>query len=525
MDMNDFFVGATLRICSSLEIEKALKQCLIYIREYLPADQLLISHHDLENKIFNIIASASIEDVAPAVVQIPIPQAYFDRQGSFEDVWIANDVGNHFIFKHYLNYLDGNSSAINLRLIIGEKFIGSLVIISHGKNNYTEHHAELLALLKEPFGIAMANSLKHREVLKLQESLKDHNRYLQTELLRISGDDIIGKNSGMRGVMEAVNQVAHLQTPVLLIGDTGTGKEVIANAIHGLSPRKDRPFIKVNCGAIPGTIIDSELFGHERGAFTGAIAQKRGHFERAHEGTILLDEIGELPHDAQLRMLRVLQDKEIYRVGGSKPIKVNIRLIAATHRNLEDLVQKDKFRKDLFFRLMVFPIMIPPLRDRKSDIPGLTQHFIDKKSREMGVTGPFHIAPGDMEHLISYDWPGNVRELENAVERALIIRSGSCLDFRGIIKPTSMQSAGRDRPSTDQVRPIDQLISEEIMKALAQAHGKVEGTNGAADILRINPSTLRGRMKKMGIPFGRHYAKKAERSKKKPPEPLSTFSK
>ena len=209
------------------------------------------------------------------------------------------------------------------------------------KNKYTEDHAKLLALLKEPFGIALANSLKHREVLKLQESLKDHNRYLQTELLRISGDDIIGKNSGLCAVMEAVNQVAHLQTPVLLIGDTGTGKEVIANAIHSLSSRKDRPFIKVNCGAIPGTIIDSELFGHERGAFTGAIAQKRGHFERAHEGTILLDEIGELPHDAQLRMLRVLQDQVIYRVGGSKPIKVNVRLIAATHRDLEDLVRKD----------------------------------------------------------------------------------------------------------------------------------------------------------------------------------------
>ncbi len=505
MDMNNFFVGATLSICSSLDIGKALWKCLMYIRDYMPAEQMLIAQHDLENRTFNVISFASVNDSKLTINQVPIPDEYFSWQGSLQDVWIANDVENHYIMKHHKDYIDGNSSAINLRLIVGEQFIGSLVIISKGKNRYTETHARLLVLLKEPFGIALANSLKHREVLKLQERLKDHNRYLQTELLRISGDDIIGKNSGLRRVMEAVNQVAQLQTPILLIGDTGTGKEVIANAIHSLSPRKDRPFIKVNCGAIPANIIDSELFGHERGAFTGAIAQKYGHFERAHEGTILLDEIGELPHDAQLRMLRVLQDKEIYRVGGSKSIKVNIRLIAATHQNLEDLVQKEKFRRDLFFRLMVFPIMIPPLKDRRIDIPSLTQHFIDKKSLEMGINGPFHLAPGALDKLIDYDWPGNVRELENAIERALILRKGSLLDFRDIIQPVSVQNVRKEVSFIDEVSPLDQLISKEIMKALALTRGKVEGKNGAADILMVNPSTLRSRMKKMGIPFGRNY--------------------
>ncbi|MDP2854085.1 MAG: sigma 54-interacting transcriptional regulator [Smithellaceae bacterium] len=505
MDEKDFFIGATLRICSSLEIETALWKCLMYIRDYVPADKLFLTHHDLNNRAINIIASATTEGGLLSSDRVPMAQNYSEWLQSLEDVWVANDVETHYMMKYYLDYIDRNISVLNARLIVGEHFIGSLIVHAAGKNCYTDEHARMMALLKEPFGIALANSLKHREVLKLQDRLKDDNRYLQTELLRISGSDIIGKNAGLRSVMEAVNLVAYLQTPVLLIGDTGTGKEVIANAIHSLSPRKDGPFIKVNCGAIPETIIDSELFGHERGAFTGAIAQKRGHFERAHEGTILLDEIGELPHDAQLRMLRVLQDKEIYRVGGSKPVKVNIRLIAATHRNLEDLVQSEKFRRDLYFRLKVFPIMIPPLKNRKGDIPNMTQHFIDKKSQEMGITGPFSLSPGALDDLIDYDWPGNVRELENAVERALILRKNRVLDFKDIINPFSQGVPGKGVPKGNQWPALDQRIAEEITKVLTMTGGKVEGNHGAAEILGVKPNTLRSRMKKMGIPFGRHY--------------------
>ena len=401
------------------------------------------------------------------------------------------------MMKHYLHYVNKESSCLNLRLVIGKQFIGALFVIARGKNRFTEEHAKLLLLLKEPFGIAVANSLKHQEVLKLQDILKDDNRYLQTELLRISGNDIIGKNAGLRGVMDAVEQVASLQTPVLLIGDTGTGKEVIANAIHGLSPRKDRAFIKVNCGAIPETIIDSELFGHERGAFTGAVAQKRGHFERAHEGTILLDEIGELPHDAQVRMLRVLQDMEILRVGGSKPVRVNVRVIAATHRNLEELVQAEKFRRDLYFRLKVFPIFIPPLKERKRDIPNLTQHFIDKKSKEMGITGPFYLAAGALDRLMDYDWPGNVRELENAVERALILRKNRILDFKDIAERSFPAIPVAHVTNARKEHLLNSVIADEIQKALKASQGRVEGRNGAAEILGLKPNTLRSRMKKL----------------------------
>ncbi len=501
----NFFIGATLRICSTLEIEKALWKCLIHIRNYLPADCLFLNHQDLNNRVQNIIAAATVEGGTLSAEKVPMAEDYFKWWENLEDVWIANDVESHYIMKHYLDYIDRQSSYLNLRLIVGDHFIGSLIVQAKGKNRFNESHVKMMALLKEPFGIAMANSLQHRELLKLRDRLKDDNRHLQNELLRLSGNDIIGKDAGLRGVMESVNQVAHLATPVLLIGDTGSGKEIIANAIHNISPRKNNPFIKVNCGAIPETVIDSELFGHEKGAFTGAIAQKRGHFERAHEGTILLDEIGELPPDAQLRMLRVLQDKEIYRVGGSKPVKVDIRLIAATHRNLEDLIQKGKFREDLYYRLKIFPITVPPLNQRKCDIPNLVQHFIDKKSREMGILDAISLAPGALERMVNYDWRGNVRELENAVERALIIRTGSLIDFPYVLNASPIFDNKQQVDHLEQPRPMDQLIAAEIKKVLVLTRGKVEGKNGAAEILEVKPNTLRGRMKKLGISFGRRY--------------------
>jgi len=503
MDERDFFVGATQRICSSLEIEKALWKCLMYIRDYIPADYLYLAHHDLNYRNINIIALATVEGGSLSTAKFPMAGDYFKWMDTLEDVWFANNVESHYMMKHYLNYINPQSSYLNARLLVGEQFIGALLVEAKGKNRFTEDHAKIMALLKEPFAIALANSLKHLELLKLRDQLKNDNRQLQNELLRISGDHVIGKDEGLRGVMEAVNQVSHLSTPVLLIGDTGSGKEVIANAIHNLSPRKDGPFIKVNCGAIPESVIDSELFGHEKGAFTGAIIQKRGHFERAHEGTILLDEIGELPHDAQLRMLRVIQDKEIYRVGGSKPIKVNIRLIAATHRNLEDLVQSEKFRSDLYFRLMVFPIIIPPLKQRKGDITNLTQYFVDKKTQEMGITDHISLAPGALDDLINYDWPGNVRELENAIERALILRKGRFIDFKDIINPYALVIPGKAIPPPNQLLNLDQIVAKEIAKVLMMTGGKVEGKNGAAEVLGIKPNTLRSRMKKMGIPFGR----------------------
>ncbi len=244
-------------------------------------------------------------------------------------------------------------------------------------NKFEQDHLDWVRMLKEPFLIAMANTLKHREILRINDLLADDNRYLHGELRRRFGDEIVGANFGLRQVMQKARQVAPMDSPVLLLGETGTGKDVVANSIHYASSRSKGPFVSVNCGAIADSLIDSELFGHEKGAFTGALSQKRGRFERAHKGTIFLDEIGELPLKAQVRLLRVLQSREIERVGGVRTIPLDIRIIAATNRNLEQMVAEKTFREDLWFRLNVFPIWIPPLRERPMDIPSLIQHFIN----------------------------------------------------------------------------------------------------------------------------------------------------
>jgi hydrogenase-4 transcriptional activator len=339
---------------------------------------------------------------------------------------------------------------------------------------------------------------------ELVASTIDDNRFLSRELHAPIGDGIVGGNTGLRNVMEMARQVAPMSNTVLLVGETGTGKEVIANAIHYASLRKDGPFIKVNCGAIPESLIDSELFGHEKGAFTGAVAEKLGRFERASGGTIFLDEIGELSPQSQARLLRVLQSHEIERVGGSRHITVDIRVVAATHRNLEQMISENRFREDLWFRLNVFPIIVPPLRQRKEDIPALIRHFVALKSKELATTIPPALAPGVLERLVNYRWPGNVREVENLVERELILRRGGQLKF-----DTLFLSEKRSEPqpileeNDGRLIHLDEAISLHIKKALKMSQGKIHGPGGAAELLGINPNTLRARMNKLGVRYGR----------------------
>jgi transcriptional regulator with GAF, ATPase, and Fis domain len=302
--------------------------------------------------------------------------------------------------------------------------------------------------------------------------------------------------------MQKVQQVATLDSPVLLLGETGVGKDVIANAIHYSSSRSNGPFVNVNCGAIPDTLIDSELFGHEKGAFTGALAQKRGRFERADKGTIFLDEIGELPLQAQVRLLKVLQSREIERVGGVKTISLDIRIIAATNRNLEQMIDDHQFREDLWFRLNVFPIYIPPLRERTSDIPALVQHFINLKSRELKLPSIPTLSPGAIDPLMIYHWPGNVRELENVIERSLILNPKGPLTFEHLNAGQPKKAFGV-RKMGEETDTLDDIISHHIRLVLSKTKGKVNGPDGAAAYLGINPSTLRNRMKKLGIDYGR----------------------
>ncbi|WP_197281939.1 sigma-54 interaction domain-containing protein [Dethiosulfatarculus sandiegensis] len=265
-----------------------------------------------------------------------------------------------------------------------------------------------------------------------KERLADDKRYLEKELKRDHEGGIIGVEGGLKTVMERVNQVARLNTPVLLLGETGVGKEIVANALLNGSPRRKGPFIKVNCGAIPESLIDSELFGYEKGAFTGETALKRGRFERASGGSLFLDEVGELPPKVQVRLLRVLQEKEIERVGGAESVPVDIRITAATHRDLPAMIEQGDFRQDLFFRLQVFPITIPPLRMRPEDIPDLAAFFVAKKSRELGIPPAPALDKRALTLLGRYSWPGNIRELENAIERACILSVGGPLCFEDL---------------------------------------------------------------------------------------------
>jgi transcriptional regulator with GAF, ATPase, and Fis domain len=346
------------------------------------------------------------------------------------------------------------------------------------------------------------NGMRFKELQRMRDLLAEDNRMLKNELSRATVRPVVGGDLGLKPVIEQVERTAALDNPVLLLGETGTGKELIAHAIHAGSRRSRMPFVSVNCGSLSPTLADSELFGHEKGAFTGAINRHKGYFERAHGGTLFLDEIGELSNDIQVRLLRVLQEQEINRVGGSHPVAVNPRIVAATHRNLEDLVREGRFRRDLYFRIRVFPIRIPPLRERRQDIQPLVRHFVKTKSLAMNKLPIPEIDRAAMHWLENYPWPGNVRELENLVERALILHNAGPL----VIEPFESEIECAASPVSRKAQrpdPLSQVVATHIQQALAYAGGRIEGQGGAAELLEEHPSTLRARMRRLGIPFGR----------------------
>jgi transcriptional regulator with GAF, ATPase, and Fis domain len=515
MDQNKFFRQAALRICGTLDIEEALVSSLNFLRQEMPVDKMLLELFEDGLNAIRTVAIATPEEGKTVDVLTPLSSEARQEMRRFEreylqqspnSAWLIQDDPHRQLMFHEMLQIHGTkgTSLLVLPLRLGDKIVGGggLLLATEGDRKFTQKHADLLYLLREPFAIAMSNALRHREVTKLKDLLADDNRYLQGELRRLSGDEILGANFGLRDVMYKVQQVAALDSPVLLLGETGVGKDVIANAIHYSSARSNGPFVSVNCGAIPDTLIDSELFGHEKGAFTGALSQKRGRFERADKGTIFLDEIGEFPLQAQVRLLKVLQSKVIERVGGVKTIPLDIRIIAATNRDLEDMVKRRQFREDLWFRLNVFPIWIPPLRERRSDIPALLQHFITLKSRELNLPAIPTLSPGAIDPLMEHHWPGNVRELENVVERVLILNPKGPLTFEHLSlgqPEKALEVQGR----SEETGTLDEVISRHIRRVLSETKGKVNGPDGAAAVLGINPSTLRNRMKKLGIDYGR----------------------
>ena len=511
---NEFYRHATMRICGSLDINTALENFLSYSRGFIPLKEVRLSLYNPDLNAFQWVAIARHfepgKDPEPddlgEISTLPIGRKALWSQlwAELPDIQIINrpdlrpEVSELFI----MNERDLDVSILILRLELEGVRVGFLMLGVEGTDQYTEEHAEYMLLLNEPFAIAMKNALQHQELIRIRDLLDDDNRYLRQQIKDLEPSQIIGAKRGLKNVMQMVRQVSNIDSPVLLLGETGVGKGVLANAIHYNSTRQKRPFVNVNCGAIPDSLFESELFGHEKGAFTGATAPKKGRFERAHTGTIFLDEIGELPLQAQVRLLHVFQEKYIERVGGTEAIPIDVRIISATNRNLADMIKTGKFREDLWFRLNVFPIIIPPLRHRKEDIPEFVHSFIEKKAIEFKLFEKPKLASGAIGKLMAYDWPGNVRELENVIERALIRNSQGPLDFEDLLPDSMDESKKYQIDGTDSsLLPLDDLISLHVNKAIKQANGKISGPGGAADLLNINPSTLRKKMDKLKIKY------------------------
>ncbi len=421
-----------------------------------------------------------------------------------EDILPQNSTFNDFEVEHTFETIGRKIMHLNARRIYKESEKTQLILLAiedvTDREYYKRHLEELVEKRTAELVVARDEAEKDKEIAesalfevqKLKDQLEAETAYLQEEIkLEYNHENIIGQSDGINYVLYKVEQIAHGDTIVLVLGETGTGKELVARAIHGLSSRKDRTLVKLNCATLPSNLIESELFGHEKGAFTGAHSRHLGRFEVADGATLFLDEIGELPLALQSKLLRVVQDGEFERLGSSHTIKADVRIIAATNRNLEEEVRKGLFRNDLWYRLNVFPITMPPLRDRLDDIPLLVDFYVKKISKRMGKS--IEIIPTSvMNALQNYHWPGNIRELENVLERAVINSSGPKLHLVDELKkPYEDLSVNQ--------KTLASVERDHILRVLEQTKWKVSGKSSAAEILGLNRSTLRARMRKYGI--------------------------
>ena len=421
-----------------------------------------------------------------------------------EDILPQDSMVDDFEVEHNFETVGRKIMRLNARRIYGEAKQTQMILLSiedvTEPEYYKRHLEELVEKRTAEITVAREEAEKGKqiaeaglfEIQKLKDQLEAERAYLQEEIkLEYNHENIIGQSDAINYVLYKVEQIARSNTIVLVLGETGTGKELVARAIHGLSLRKERAFVKLDCATLPSNLIESELFGHEKGAFTGAHSRKLGRFEVADGATLFLDEIGELPLELQPKLLRVVQDGEFERLGGSRTIKIDVRIIAATNRNLEEEVRRGRFRDDLWYRLNIFPITVPPLRDRVDDIPLLVDFYVKKISKRMGKS--IEIIPTRvMNALQNYQWPGNIRELENVLERAVINSAGPKLRLVDELK----------KPQSDvstMQKTLEAVEREHIVRILEQTQWKVSGKNGAAEILGLNRSTLRARMRKLGI--------------------------
>ena len=383
----------------------------------------------------------------------------------------------------------------------GATATGALLLVAAPRKHFSQADQKLAATLLDGFGAALDNHIRLKEMARLKDAAEADRQSLLARLGREAlEDEIVGAGRGLKPVLQRVAMVAGSDASVLILGETGAGKEVVARAIHTRSGRAAGPFIRVNCGAISPELIDSELFGHEKGSFTGAVAQRRGWFERADGGTLFLDEVAELPASVQVRLLRVLQDGRFHRVGGEKEIEVDVRIVAATHRDMAAMVQHRQFREDLWYRIAVFPIILPPLRERQDDIPELALHFARRASRRLGLP-PCEPTAEDIALLKDYPWPGNVREMSSVLERAAILGQGERLAVAAALglETRPAQSPAAKAAAPGRLLSLDEATRAHIETALTHTRGRVSGEHGAARLLGVNPNTLRAKMRKLKI--------------------------
>jgi formate hydrogenlyase transcriptional activator len=486
-------------LLASVDIRKLLGAVSASIREVTPHDCATLCLYDpyIGDMAVQFL-SADEMDAQRGEMRIPVDGspagAAFRRREPVVLARMPDPAFSAGSLQHLISL--GMVSGCWVPLIHRGEAIGAMAVASRSEGAFSTRDAEMLTQIASQVSVAVHNAVAFRRMAELRDRLHQEKQYLEAEIdLEHSYEDIVGESTGLRQVLQQIETVAPTDATVLIQGETGTGKELLARAIHRQSPRNDRTFVKLNCAAIPAGLLESELFGHEKGAFTGAIARKIGRLELAHEGTLFLDEIGEMPLDLQPKLLRALQEREIERLGGNRPISVNVRLIAATNRDLARMVAEKTFRSDLYYRLKVFPIFAPPLRERAGDIPVLVRHFVTMHSRRMGKN--IETIPDEiMNALAGWKWPGNIRELENFLERAVILTRGTVLHA-----PLAELEAEDDQ--NDDAEPesatLHEAEREHILRALRESKGQIGGADGAAARLGLKRTTLNSKIKKLRI--------------------------
>jgi PAS domain S-box-containing protein len=484
-------------LMANVDVRKLLGAISASLRDLVAHDCATLGLYDRSTKMVMVQFLGADDNERHREVRVPLQASPEGLALRTREAVVADRMQDSVFAAENLKHLTevGMNSACWVPLTHRGEVIGTLMVASRIEGAIGQREAEMLAQVADPIAMAVNNAIVFRQIADMRDRLNQEKQYLEEEInLENRFEDIVGESTGLRHVLSQIETVAPTDATVLIQGETGTGKELLARAIHRLSPRRERTFIKLNCAAIPAGLLESELFGHEKGAFTGAIARKMGRLELAHEGTLFLDEVGEMPLDLQPKLLRALQEREIERLGGTRPITVNVRLIAATNRDLAKMVAEKEFRSDLFYRLKVFPVFAPPLRERIEDIPILVRHFVSTHSRRMGKM--IETIPDEtMEALTRWPWPGNIRELENFLERAVILTRGPVLYVPLAELETKLEetSAELEDPS------LQAAEREHILRVLREANGQIGGPEGAAARLGLKRTTLNSKLKKLGI--------------------------